>query len=56
MAKDDWPFVLRQDMENIELQQQGYRSGAIDHATISPRYEPMIFSLHSELDRYLATY
>lgn len=51
-----WPFVLRQDMDNVYRQQAGYRSGALTHATMSPRYEPMIFSLHSEIDRYIATY
>jgi phenylpropionate dioxygenase-like ring-hydroxylating dioxygenase large terminal subunit len=53
---EDWPFVLQQDMGNIYRQQKGYRSGAIAHSTLSPRYEPMIFSLHSEIDRYIATY
>lgn len=52
---EDWPFVLRQDHENVARQQQGYRSGAIEHTTMSPRYEPMIFSLHTEIDRYIAT-
>ena len=56
LAIDDWPFVLRQDHENVARQQAGYRSGAIKHATMSPKYEPMIFSLHSEIDRYIATY
>jgi len=52
----DWPFVLQQDTANIYRQQKGYRSGAIRHATVSPRYEPMIFSLHTEIDRHIATY
>ncbi len=56
LRTEDWPFVLRQDMENVARQQKGYRSGAISQATMSPVYEPMIFSLHSEVDRYIATY
>jgi phenylpropionate dioxygenase-like ring-hydroxylating dioxygenase large terminal subunit len=55
LAVKDWPFVLRQDHENIARQQAGYRSGAIKHTTMSPKYEPMIYSLHSEIDRYIAT-
>jgi phenylpropionate dioxygenase-like ring-hydroxylating dioxygenase large terminal subunit len=53
---EEWPFVLQQDMGNIYRQQAGFRSGAITHTTMSPRYEPMIFSLHNEIDRYIATY
>lgn len=56
LAVNDWPFVLRQDHENVARQQAGYRSGAIKHTTMSPKYEPMIYSLHSEIDRYIATY
>jgi phenylpropionate dioxygenase-like ring-hydroxylating dioxygenase large terminal subunit len=56
LEPDDWPFVLRQDMGNVYRQQAGYRSGAITQATLSPRYEPMIFSLHTEIDRYIASY
>lgn len=55
LAIQDWPFVLRQDHENVARQQAGYRSGAIKHTTMSPKYEPMIYSLHSEIDRYIAT-
>lgn len=55
LAVQDWPFVLRQDHENVGRQQAGYRSGAIKHTTMSPKYEPMIYSLHSEIDRYIAT-
>lgn len=55
LAVDDWPFVLRQDVENISRQQIGYRSHAFKEATMSPRYEPMIYSLHNEIDRYIAT-
>lgn len=53
---DDWPFILRQDLNNILRQQKGYRSGAISVATMSPRYEPMIYSMHCEIDRYIAEY
>lgn len=53
---DAWPFVLRQDMENVVRQQKGYRSGAIAEATLSPRFEEMIFSLHNEIDRDIATH
>lgn len=56
LKAEEWPFILRQDIENIVRQQTGYRAGAIDEATMSPRYEPMIFSLHNEIDRYIATY
>lgn len=56
LKTEEWPFVLRQDMENIARQQKGYRSGAITHATMSPRYEQMIYSLHNEIDRYIAIY
>jgi phenylpropionate dioxygenase-like ring-hydroxylating dioxygenase large terminal subunit len=52
----EWPFILRQDVENISRQQIGYRSGALSQATMSPRYEPMICTLHSEIDRYIATH
>jgi phenylpropionate dioxygenase-like ring-hydroxylating dioxygenase large terminal subunit len=55
LTLEQWPFVLRQDHENVGRQQAGYRSGAITHTTLSPKYEPMIFSLHSEIDRYIAT-
>ena len=33
LAVEDWPFVLRQDHENVGRQQAGYRSGAITHTT-----------------------
>lgn len=56
LEPDEWPFVLQQDMANVYRQQAGYRSGAITHTTLSPRYEPMIFSLHNEIDRYIASY
>ena len=56
LALDDWPFVLRQDMDNVSRQQAGFRSGAITHTIMSPLFEPMIYSLHSEIDRYLAVY
>jgi phenylpropionate dioxygenase-like ring-hydroxylating dioxygenase large terminal subunit len=56
LKNEDWPFVLRQDMDNISRQQKGYRSGAITEAVMSPRYEPMIFSMHNEIDRHIATY
>jgi hypothetical protein len=56
LRTEQWPFVLRQDLENVARQQKGYRSGAITHATMSPRYEQMIYSLHNEIDRYIATY
>lgn len=56
LKNEEWPFVLRQDMENIARMQNGYRSGAISDVTLSPRYETMIFSLHDEIDRYIATY
>jgi phenylpropionate dioxygenase-like ring-hydroxylating dioxygenase large terminal subunit len=55
LAVEDWPFVLRQDVENISRQQIGYRSDAFSEATMSPRYEPMIYSLHNEIDRYIAS-
>lgn len=56
LGPDEWPYVLRQDMGNLYHMQAGIRSGAIAEATLSPEYEPMIFSLHTEIDRYLATY
>ncbi|MCW2830624.1 MAG: hypothetical protein JWP31_1316 [Aeromicrobium sp.] len=51
---EEWPFVLRQDIENIVRQQAGYNSNAFAEATMSPRYETMIYSLHNQIDRYLA--
>jgi len=54
LAVKDLPFVLRQDAENIERQQAGYRSSAFDEATMSPRFEKMIYGMHNEIDRYLA--
>ena len=51
---DEWPFILRQDIENIVRQQAGYRSKAFTQATMSPRYEAMIYTMHNEIDRYLA--
>ena len=56
LKNEDWPFVLRQDLEIITRQQKGYRSGAMTQTTMSPRYEAMIFSLHNEIDRYLASF
>ncbi len=56
LQTEEWPFVLRQDIENISRQQRGYRSGRTREATMSPRYEPMISTLHNEIDRYIATY
>ncbi|CAN5424028.1 aromatic ring-hydroxylating dioxygenase subunit alpha [soil metagenome] len=56
LPTEEWPFVLRQDHENIARQQVGYRSGAFSAGTLSPKYEPMIFSLHNEIDRYIATH
>lgn len=56
LTVEQWPFVLRQDMENVSRQQAGFRSGAITHTVMSPLYEPMIYSLHSEIDRYIASY
>lgn len=50
----DWPFVLRQDMENVTRQQAGYRSKGFKQAVMSPRYEPMIYAMHNEIDRYIA--
>ncbi|HVV08161.1 aromatic ring-hydroxylating oxygenase subunit alpha [Amycolatopsis sp.] len=54
IAPDDWPFVLRQDFENIQRQQEGYRSRAFREATMSPRYETMIYTMHNEIDKYIA--
>ena len=56
LKTEEWPFVLRQDLEILARQQKGHRSGAITHTTMSPRYESMIYSLHNEIDRYLASY
>jgi phenylpropionate dioxygenase-like ring-hydroxylating dioxygenase large terminal subunit len=49
-----WPYVLRQDMGNIERQQRGLHTRGFDHCLVSPRYEPMILNMHRALDRYLA--
>ena len=54
LAVKDLPFVLRQDTENIQRQQAGYRSSAFAEATMSPRFEKMIYGMHNEIDRYLA--
>jgi phenylpropionate dioxygenase-like ring-hydroxylating dioxygenase large terminal subunit len=51
---EEWPFVLRQDIGNIERQQVGLRSRGFDRFNLSPRYEPMISNMHRALDRYLA--
>ncbi|WP_317824150.1 aromatic ring-hydroxylating dioxygenase subunit alpha [Rhodococcus sp. IEGM 1366] len=54
LAFEDWPFILRQDIDNIVRQQAGYRSKAFKEATMSPRMETMIYVMHNEIDRYLA--
>ncbi|MEW2622480.1 aromatic ring-hydroxylating dioxygenase subunit alpha [Streptomyces sp. NPDC048106] len=54
LKTSDWPFVLRQDIENVERQQAGYRSPRFQRATMSVKYETMIFGMHNEIDRYLA--
>jgi phenylpropionate dioxygenase-like ring-hydroxylating dioxygenase large terminal subunit len=50
---EEWPFVLRQDIRNIELQQVGLRSRGFDATILSPRYEKMIANMHRALDGYL---
>jgi phenylpropionate dioxygenase-like ring-hydroxylating dioxygenase large terminal subunit len=50
----DWPFVLGQDIGNIERQQAGMRNRGFERCHLSPSYEPMILNMHRALDRYLA--
>jgi phenylpropionate dioxygenase-like ring-hydroxylating dioxygenase large terminal subunit len=50
----EWPFVLRQDIGNIERQQAGMRNRGFERCHLSPSYEPMILNMHRALDRYLA--
>jgi len=50
----EWPFVLRQDIGNIESQQAGMRNRGFERCHLSPSYEPMILNMHRALDRYLA--
>ena len=54
VPRAEWPFVLRQDIGNIERQQAGMRNRGFERCQLSPSYEPMILNMHSALDRYLA--
>jgi phenylpropionate dioxygenase-like ring-hydroxylating dioxygenase large terminal subunit len=51
---DAWPYVLRQDMGNIERQQIGMRTRGFDHCVLASRYEVMIANFHRALDHCLA--
>lgn len=50
----DWPYVLRQDMGNIERQQVGLRTRGFEHCLLAGRHEAMIANFHRALDRALA--
>lgn len=50
----EWPFILKQDIGNIERQQAGMRNRGFERCHLSPCYEPMILNMHRALDRYLA--
>jgi phenylpropionate dioxygenase-like ring-hydroxylating dioxygenase large terminal subunit len=50
----DWPFILQQDIGNIDRQQIGLRTRGFGKMRVSPRYEPMILNMHRVLDQYLA--
>jgi phenylpropionate dioxygenase-like ring-hydroxylating dioxygenase large terminal subunit len=53
VPREEWPFVLRQDIRNIERQQPGLRSRGFEATTLSPHYETRISNMHRALDRYL---
>lgn len=55
--KDDvehWGRIPRQDIGNIERQQQGFHSRGYRQSILSERWERSISNMHAELDRYLA--
>ena len=54
MPRSEWPFVLGQDIGNIERQQAGMRNRGFERCHLSPSYEPMILNMHRALDRHLA--
>ena len=54
VPREEWPFVLGQDLGNIERQQAGMRNRGFERCHLSPRYEPMILNMHRALDRVLA--
>jgi hypothetical protein len=46
VPQEERPFVIRQDIGNIERQQIGRRGLGFDCLRISPRYEPMNSNMH----------
>lgn len=54
VPRQEWPFVLAQDLGNIERQQAGMRNRGFERCHLSPRYEAMILNMHRALDRVLA--
>jgi hypothetical protein len=53
VPQSEIPFILAQDVSNMERQQRGLRTQGFDHELISGRYEPMIINFHQALDRVL---
>ena len=54
VPREEWPFVLGQDLGNIERQQAGMRNRGFERCHLSPKYESMILNMHRALDRNLA--
>jgi phenylpropionate dioxygenase-like ring-hydroxylating dioxygenase large terminal subunit len=52
-AREDWPYVLQQDFDNMEAVQQGMKNKGFRGARPNPRRERAISSLHFNLSRYM---